>query len=61
MEPDEYYCMELLENHGISCVPGSGFGQTEGTYHFRSVLYCHYNPYCCHNIGPPFCLMSQQQ
>ena len=38
MEPDVYYCLKLLEEHGISFVPGSGFGQIEGTYHFRSVL-----------------------
>lgn len=27
--------MELLENTGIIVVPGSGFGQLEGTFHFR--------------------------
>lgn len=37
IEPDEYYCLKLLEETGISFVPGSGFGQIEGTYHFRSV------------------------
>ena len=36
--PDEYYCLKLLEETGISFVPGSGFGQIEGTYHFRLVL-----------------------
>lgn len=27
--------MELLENTGIMVVPGSGFGQKEGSFHFR--------------------------
>ena len=35
MEPDYYYCMKLLENTGLLTVAGSGFGQKEGTYHFR--------------------------
>ncbi|GLH05997.1 Uncharacterized protein GBIM_11527 [Gryllus bimaculatus] len=35
MHPDEYYASQLLENTGISIVPGSGFGQKDGTYHFR--------------------------
>lgn len=38
MEPDEFYCMELLENTGICTVPGSGFGQVEGTYHLRTTF-----------------------
>lgn len=32
---DTLYCMELLESTGIMVVPGSGFGQKEGTFHFR--------------------------
>ncbi len=32
-----FYCMRLLEEEGICLVPGSGFGQREGTFHFRSV------------------------
>lgn len=32
---DSMYCMQLLENTGIMVVPGSGFGQKEGTFHFR--------------------------
>ena len=36
MEPDAMYCYQLLEETGICVVPGSGFGQKEGTYHFRS-------------------------
>jgi len=27
--------MEVLKNTGIVLVPGSGFGQKPGTYHFR--------------------------
>lgn len=34
-EPDVFYCLELLKETGLSCVPGSGFGQEEGTFHFR--------------------------
>ncbi|CAB4038392.1 alanine aminotransferase 1 [Paramuricea clavata] len=37
-EPDFLYCMELLEETGICVVPGSGFGQREGTYHFRMTI-----------------------
>jgi len=35
---DEDYCMALLEETGICVVPGSGFGQTEGTAHFRTTI-----------------------
>jgi len=34
-EVDFLYSLELLENYGICVVPGSGFGQKEGSYHFR--------------------------
>ncbi|XP_030629705.1 alanine aminotransferase 2-like [Chanos chanos] len=37
-EPDMFYCMKLLEETGICLVPGSGFGQREGTYHFRMTI-----------------------
>jgi len=36
--PDFFYSMQLLENTGICVVPGSGFGQKEGTYHFRTTI-----------------------
>jgi len=36
--PDELYCMELLAATGIVCVPGSGFGQEEGTWHLRLAI-----------------------
>lgn len=39
MAPDMFYCMKLLEETGICVVPGSGFGQREGTYHFRYRLW----------------------
>ena len=34
-KPDVFYCFQLLEETGICVVPGSGFGQVEGTFHFR--------------------------
>nr|CAH8872610.1 unnamed protein product [Trichobilharzia regenti] len=34
MEPDFMYCLGFLEEHGVCVVPGSGFGQTPGTWHF---------------------------
>ena len=33
--PDVFYAFQLLEQTGICCVPGSGFGQRPGTHHFR--------------------------
>ncbi|RVE58888.1 hypothetical protein OJAV_G00198730 [Oryzias javanicus] len=36
--PDMLYCMKLLEEEGICLVPGSGFGQKEGTFHFRMTI-----------------------
>ncbi|ODV85800.1 hypothetical protein CANARDRAFT_7170 [[Candida] arabinofermentans NRRL YB-2248] len=38
MEPDEFYCSELLDNTGICSVPGSGFGQVEGSWHVRTTF-----------------------
>ena len=35
---DGEYCMALLEETGICVVPGSGFGQAEGTAHFRTTI-----------------------
>lgn len=37
-QPDMFYCMKMLEETGICLVPGSGFGQKEGTYHFRMTI-----------------------
>ncbi|RWS25992.1 alanine aminotransferase 2-like protein [Leptotrombidium deliense] len=36
--PDFFYAMNLLETTGICVVPGSGFGQIPGTYHFRTTI-----------------------
>ncbi len=36
--PDTFYCLKLLEATGISTVPGSGFGQQEGTFHMRTTI-----------------------
>jgi alanine transaminase len=36
--PDEAYCIQLLEETGVVVVPGSGFGQRDGTHHFRVTL-----------------------
>jgi len=36
--PDMLYCIELLDNTGICVVPGSGFGQRDGTWHFRTTF-----------------------
>merc|ERR1712150_133281 len=38
MTADTFWCVELVEKTGIVCVPGSGFGQQEGTYHFRITI-----------------------
>jgi len=35
---DTFYCFELLNATGISMVPGSGFGQEEGTFHIRTTI-----------------------
>ncbi|KAJ3306284.1 hypothetical protein HDV03_000206 [Kappamyces sp. JEL0829] len=37
-EPDAFYAMALLNATGVCVVPGSGFGQVEGTWHFRSTF-----------------------
>jgi aspartate/methionine/tyrosine aminotransferase len=35
---DSQYAMALLEQTGICVVPGAGFGQVEGTAHFRTTI-----------------------
>lgn len=35
---DEFYCDRLLDATGVCVVPGSGFGQKEGTLHFRTTF-----------------------
>ncbi|KAJ3292219.1 hypothetical protein HK104_005489 [Borealophlyctis nickersoniae] len=37
-QPDEFYCLELLNATGVCVVPGSGFRQVDGTWHFRSTF-----------------------
>lgn len=38
LNPDDFYCSRLLDATGICVVPGSGFGQKEGTLHFRTTF-----------------------
>ncbi|KAF9413619.1 hypothetical protein HW555_008197 [Spodoptera exigua] len=38
MSPDEFYCLRLLEETGVCVVPGTGFGQLPGTFHFRTTI-----------------------
>jgi len=35
---DAKYCLRLLDATGIVVVPGSGFGQKDGTWHFRTTF-----------------------
>lgn len=35
---DEWYAIKLLEATGLVVVPGSGFGQVDGTFHFRTTF-----------------------
>lgn len=37
-EPDMFYALSCLEKTGVVVVPGSGFGQKEGTMHFRTTI-----------------------
>lgn len=37
-QPDEYYASRLLDATGVCVVPGSGFGQKDGTLHFRTTF-----------------------
>lgn len=37
-QPDEFYTLSLLDATGVCVVPGSGFGQKEGTLHFRTTF-----------------------
>ncbi|KAF2323679.1 hypothetical protein GH714_036590 [Hevea brasiliensis] len=36
--PDAFYCQRLLNATGVVVVPGSGFGQVPGTWHFRCTI-----------------------
>eukprot|EP00743_Colponemidia_sp_Colp-15_P001019 GILK01001125.1.p1 GENE.GILK01001125.1~~GILK01001125.1.p1 ORF type:complete len:514 (-),score=88.66 GILK01001125.1:119-1618(-) len=37
-QPDTFYVLQLLNETGVVVVPGSGFGQVEGTWHFRTTI-----------------------
>jgi len=37
-KPDTFYAISLLEETGLCVVPGSGFGQRDGTFHFRTTF-----------------------
>lgn len=39
-EPDVFYALALLDKTGICVVPGSGFGQKEGEWHYRLTCLC---------------------
>jgi alanine transaminase len=38
--PDAFYSLALLDKTGICVVPGSGFGQNEGEWHYRLTCLC---------------------
>ena len=38
LKPDALYSLSLLEATGLVVVPGSGFGQAHGTFHFRTTF-----------------------
>ena len=38
--PDAFYAFQLLDETGICVVPGSGFGQKEGEWHYRLTCLC---------------------
>jgi alanine transaminase len=39
-EVDAFYALRLLDSTGICVVPGSGFGQVAGTWHYRVTCLC---------------------
>ncbi|XP_049958649.1 alanine aminotransferase 1-like isoform X1 [Schistocerca serialis cubense] len=43
LPPDAFYALGLLEDTGITVVPGSEFGQKPGTYHFRTTILPQHN------------------
>lgn len=38
VQPDLFYCIQMLNQTGVVVVPGSGFGQEPGTWHFRMTI-----------------------
>ncbi|KAF7359621.1 Alanine aminotransferase [Mycena venus] len=39
-EPDAFYALRMLDETGICVMPGSGFGQREGEWHYRLTCLC---------------------
>ncbi|KAG7095555.1 hypothetical protein E1B28_006293 [Marasmius oreades] len=39
-QPDTFYALALLDKTGICVVPGSGFGQRQGHWHYRLTCLC---------------------
>ncbi|KAF2091344.1 PLP-dependent transferase [Saccharata proteae CBS 121410] len=37
-QPDEFYALRMLDATGVCTVPGSGFGQKDGSWHFRTTF-----------------------
>src|SRR5690242_18250868 len=37
-QPDTFYAISMVDATGICVVPGSGFGQEDGTWHFRTTF-----------------------
>lgn len=38
IEPDMFFCVELLEKTGVCVLPGSAFHQRPDTYHLRITI-----------------------
>jgi alanine transaminase len=36
--PDTRWCLELLDQYGVVVIPGDGFLQEPGTFHFRTTI-----------------------
>src|SRR3546814_2209670 len=39
--PDVLYCLEMVQETGLSCVPGSGFDPVPGTFDLRTTILPH--------------------
>lgn len=38
LDPNDFYCWQLMETTGIVPIPGGVFAQKDGTYHFRLTI-----------------------
>ena len=58
---DVFYASHLLEATGICIIPGSGFGQQPGTYHFRFIIIYKLSVLFIHvlYLGRPSCLRKR--